>query len=283
MVYYNNLDEDISEERKEQTSKALKVEMLENTYNTSIINLLIEKLSDNTESVVLESLNSLQQIMEYLSMKAIIPCLSNLLVKLRPCFDISNHNVRSLGFNLFNRIINLITHNEEDSKIEDIIKDQIHQHLVSLLLHTNDEKPGVRNNCFKSLSKAMNVILGQDITHTFEQMKEKYGDNYSKAYEELMDYVCRLITERYSNKIPYHILNCINHSLSPQENIRAYGVYVLGVFYDNLIKLGKDEIVKQIYLENVFNNFSKLLKDFSPKVKIKAIKSLAFFKNIKSN
>ena len=283
MVYYYNIDEDISEEKKEQIAKSLKVEMLENTYNTSIINLLIEKLSDNTESVVLESLNSLQQIMEYLSMKAIIPCLSNLLVKLRPCFDISNHNVRSLGFNLFNRIISLIIHNEEDAKIEDIIKDQIHQHLVSLLLHTNDEKPGVRNNCFKTLAKAMNVILGEDITHTFEQMKEKYGDNYSKAYEELMDYVCRLITERYSNRIPYHILNCINHSLSPQENIRAYGVYVLGVFYDNLIKLGKDEIVKQIYLENVFNNFSKLLKDFSPKVKIKAIKSLAFFKNIKSN
>ncbi len=156
--------------------------MLESTYGTSIINLLIEKLSDNTESVVLESLNSLQQIMEYLTMKAIIPCLSNLLVKLRPCFDISNYNVRSLGFNLFSRIINLISHNEEDSKIEDIIKDQIHQHLVSLLLHTNDEKPGVRNNCFKTLAKALNIILDKDVTPIFDELKEKYGDNYCKAY-----------------------------------------------------------------------------------------------------
>jgi hypothetical protein len=161
--------------------------MLESTYGNSNINLLILKLSDNTESVVLEYLNSLQQIMEYLSMNEIIPCLSNLLVKLRPCFNISNYNVRRLGLYLFSRIINLISHNDEDSKIEDIIKDQIHQHLVSLLLQTNDEKPGVRNNCFKTLAKALKIIVDKDVTPIFDQLKQKYGDNYSEAYEELMN------------------------------------------------------------------------------------------------
>jgi hypothetical protein len=269
--------------------------MLEASYGTSIINLLIEKLSDNTESVVLESLNSLQQMMEFLSIKAIIPCISNLLVKLRPCFDINNHNVRSLGFNLFNRIISLVpalnesdlintaSEDKDEAKIEEIIKEQIHLHLVSLLLHTNDEKPGVRNNCLKTLVKALIVLIGEDVMKYMEEAKNKYGDDFNRSYDDFIKIVAKLITEKYANKIPYHISNCINHSLSPQDTIRASSVFLVGVFYDNLMTLGKTDVLKSINLENIYSNFSKLLKDFSPKVKIKAIKALAFFKQIKTN
>jgi hypothetical protein len=268
--------------------------MLEASYGTSIINLLIEKLSDNTENVVLESLNSLQQMMEFLNMKAIIPCISNLLVKLRPCFDINNHNVRSLGFNLFNRIISLVpTLNEshdqgystdkEETKIEEIIKEQIHLHLISLILHTNDEKPGVRNNCFKTLIKALIVIIGEDTTKYMDEAKSKYADDYNRVYDDYIKSISTLIVQKYASKIPFHISNCISHSLSPQETIRASSVYLIGVFYDNLISLGKNDVLKSINLENIFNNFSKLLKDYSPKVKIKTVKSLAFFRHIKTN
>jgi hypothetical protein len=262
--------------------------MLEASYGSSIINLLIEKLSDTTEGVVLESLNSLQQMMEFLSMKAIIPCLPNLLVKLRPCFDINNHNIRSLGFNLFNRIIGLVHHvttNEEkdEIKIEEIIKEQIHLHLMSLFLHTNDDKPGVRLSCFKTLVKALQVILGEDITKYMEEAKEKYGENYNRIYDEFISNIAKLIVEKYPTKVPYHISNCINHSLSSQENIRASSVYLVGIFYEDLIQKGKTDILKMINLENIFNNFSKLLKDFSSKVKVKAIKALVFFKSIKAS
>lgn len=257
--------------------------MLEASYGSSIINLLIEKLSDNCENVVLESLNSLQQMMEFLNMKAIIPCISNLLVKLRPCFDINNHNVRSLGFSLFNRIISLVhTFNEEEAKVEDIIKEQIHLHLISLILHTNDEKPGVRNNCYKTLIKALIVLLGEDTSKYMDEAKDKFGDDYNRVYEDYIQVICKLVVDKYANKVPYHINNCISHCLSPQDNIRASSVFIIGIFYDNLIHLGKEEVLKSINLENIFSNFSKLLKDFSSKVKIKAVKSLAFFKHVKS-
>jgi hypothetical protein len=286
-VYLNNLDEVINEEKKEATKISLKKEMLEASYGSSIINLLIEKLSDTTETVVLECLNSLQQMMEFLSMKAIIPCLSNLLVKLRPCFDIGNHNIRVLGFNLFNRIINLVNHehNEEkdELKIEEIIKEQIHLHLMSLFLHTNDDKPGVRISCFKTLVKALIVLLGEDVTKYMEAAKDKYGENYNKIYDEFIEAISKLFIEKYPNKIPYHISNCINHSLSSQENIRASSVFLVGILYENLVVSGKNDAVKMVNLENIFNNFTKLLKDFSTKVKIKAVKGLLFFKLIKSS
>ena len=224
---------------RDSARKNLKKELLDSSYGSSIINLLIEKLSDNNENVVLESLNSLQQMMEFLSMKAIIPCMTNLLVKLRPCFDINNHMVRSMGFNLFNRIIGLLSifnndgiehlislqHcnlsgiegvnniisspnnnlNKDEIRIEEIIKDQIHLHLVSLLLHVNDEKPGVRNNCFKTLVKAMQVIVNEDINVYMNECKNKFGEDYNRIYDELMENLIKIITEKYPNKISHHI------------------------------------------------------------------------------
>lgn len=303
---------------REECRKTLKKELLDSSYGSSIINLLIEKLSDNNENVVLESLNSLQQMMEFLSIKAIIPCMTNLLIKLRPCFDINNHMVRSMGFNLFNRIIGLVSIfnndgidsiisqsnstnfdtnsntlisgansnlnnlSKDELKIEEIIKDQIHLHLVSLLLHVNDEKPGVRNNCFKSLVKAMQVITNEDINVYMNEAKNKYGDDYTRIYDDLMTNLIKIITYKYPAKVSHHISNCINHSLSAQDTIRSSSVYLIGLFYNYLVQLDNNEYLKMINLENIFSNFNKLLKDYSNKVKIKAIKSLAYFKKVKS-
>jgi hemerythrin len=242
--------------------------MLEASYGTSIINMLIEKLSDQSESVILESLNSLQQMMEFLSMRAVIPCLTNLLVKLRPCFDLNNHNIRSLGFYLFNRIISLIpsqnekvfsqkSYEKDEVKIEEIIRDQIHGHLVSLLLHTNDEKQTVRNSCFKTLIKALIVILDEDVTKYMDEAKNKYGEDYNRIHDDFIANVTRLITEKYDNKVPYHISNCINHFLSSQESIRASSAYLIGIFYEQINSMNKTEVLKSISLENIFNSYAK--------------------------
>ena len=270
---------------------------MEASYGASIINLLIEKLSDQSESVILESLNSLQQMMEFLSMRAIIPCLTNLLVKLRPCFDLNNHNIRSLGFYLFNRVISLVSTQHEKSsnnkslqgfekdeiKIEEIIKDQIHGHLVSLLLHSNDEKQAVRLSCYKTLIKALIVILDEDVSHFMDEAKNKYGEDYNRIYEDFITNTTRLITEKFENRVPYHISNCINHFLSSQESIRASSAFMIGILYEHLTSMNKGEVLKSISLENIFSNYAKLLKDFSTKVKIKTSKALIFFKHVKAS
>ena len=294
-------DEEITDEFREQVKKKLKKEMLEASYGTSIINLLIEKLSDNQECVVLESLNSLKQMMEFLTVKAIIPVITNLLIKLRPCFDNANHNVRSLGFNLFNRIIGLVHVNKNENKFEqggylesqnldkdeikigELIKDQIHVHLVSLLLHSNDENSGVKNNCLKTLNKGLNILFNSEIlSKSYDELKEKYSDDGNKIYDEYILIIGKMLSDKFPQRIPHHIINSINHSLSAQDIIRANSAYLIGVLYFNLSN-SKSEYLKTISLENVFANYCKLLKDFSSKVKIKTIKALSFFKNMQTS
>jgi len=281
----------------EEAKKKLKKEMLDSSYGNSIINLLIDKLSDVTESVILESLNSLQQMMEFLSTKAVIPCLTNLLGKLRPCFDNNNHNIRSLGFKLFNRIISLVHNNEDVSslisldkddiqdeiKIDELIKEQIHVHLVSLIMHSNDENEGVRHKCLDTLLKALHIILGEDTKSQYDSAKDKFGFDYSKVYDEFLLNISDLLVKKFPNRVPYHIANCINHSLSPQDIIRASSVYLISIFFDKINKNKRTDIYKNINFENIFLNFAKLMKDFSSKVKIKAIKALVYFKNLQSS
>ena len=292
-----NLDEPATDEEKEEVKKKLKKEMLDSSYGNSIINLLIDKLTDVAESVVLESLNSLQQMMEFLSTKAVIPCLTNLLGKLRPCFDINNHNVRSLGFKLFNRIISLVHSNEDISnllsldkddlkdgiKIDEIIKEQIHVHLVSLIMHSNDENDGVRHRCIETLLKALHIMLGEDVKPLLDAAKDKFNPDFSKVYDEFLLNISDLLVQKFASRVPYHIANCINHALSPQDNIRASSVYLISIFFDKINKNRRTDIYKNINFENIFLNFAKLMKDFSSKVKIKAIKALVYFKNLQSS
>lgn len=252
--------------------------MLDKAYD-STLNYIIEKISDPSENVIIESLQSLQHMVEYLSIKALTPYMTNLLKALRPCFDSNNPNVRSLGFTLFNNILELL--NEENSinepNLEKIIKEQVHNHLVSLLLHSNDEYLLVRKNSLKCLHKALKAICNVDSVEVYDNLKEKNTDD-QLLFDELMEWTTSLIHEKYPEKVPYHIQNLINHSLSTQDSIRGSSVVPIGLFYSLLVKNNNEEVLKHVNVEQIFSNFTKLLKDFSSKVKLRTVKALKLFR-----
>ena len=265
--------------------------MLDKAYDTTL-NYIIEKITDTSEEVVVESLQSLQHMVEYLSIKALTPYINNLLKTLRPCFDFGNPNVRSLGFNLFSNIIDLLL--EKDGKeeisnlnnkisLEKVIKEQVHNHLVSLLLHTNDENLLVRKNSLKCLHKALESICSVNSEKYYEELKIKHSSANKEVelnliFEDFMKWITELININFPDKVPYHIQNLINHSLSTQESIRGSSVVPIGLFYSLLLNSNNEEVLSHINVEQIFANFTKLLKDISPKVKLRTVKSLKFFK-----
>ena len=97
-----------------------------------------------------------------------------------------------------------------------------------------------------------------------------------------MVWVTEEIHLKFPEKVPYHIQNLLNHSLSTQESIRSASVIPIGLFYCLLIKNNNEEILKHINIEQVFTNFTKLLKDFSSKVKVRTVKAFKLFNITKS-
>ena len=269
---------DIDDELREKTKNEIKAEMLDDAYDASVVNLLIEKLSDQCENVVLESLNSLRQMMEFISMKVLDACIANMLIKIRASFDNAGFQVRSIGFCVFNTIMS-ICDDEKESRICEVIKEHIHLNLVSLLLHSSDEILNVRNMAFKALNKAMMIIANTEYAKEKDKLKEKYNDDNERIYSELMEMICEKIAICYPDKVNFHIDNCIAHSLSTQIDIRANSVFLIGVFYQSLEKNNK-EIYATVDVERILGDFAKLLKDFDSKVKIKTMKAIKYFKNL---
>mmetsp|Transcript_28702 Transcript_28702/g.29845 ORF Transcript_28702/g.29845 Transcript_28702/m.29845 type:complete len:99 (+) Transcript_28702:1-297(+) len=98
-----------------------------------------------------------------------------------------------------------------------------------------------------------------------------------------MTWITQTIHKTHPEKVPYHVQNLINHSLSTQESIRGSSVVPIGLFYSLLIKSNNEEVLKHINVEQIFSNFTKLLKDFSSKVKMRTVKALKLFRTSKEN
>ena len=280
-----NSNLDIIEYERESTKQRLKEEIISSYISTSIVNNLIEKLSDTSETVALESLTTLQQIVEFLSIKIVIPCISNLLLKVRDCFEHPSFNIRALGFGVFNRVISLLCVNEDyehnefnsnymlDSKTAEIIKEQIQVNLISLMLHSVDDTINVANSSLKCLLKALIVISNLDFKEVYEDKKRNSDHNTYEAFMQFIEIVIDNLTPLYSEKIVYHINNCLAHSLSNQDNIRGYSIYLVGLFlkYTTIHKVNV-----HIGKEHVYATVSKLLQDNSMKVKDLAMKAMKY-------
>ena len=253
---------------KEKFRINLKEKILLSFYDVNILNMLIDKMSDVSECVVIESINSLQQIILYISVETLSNVLVNLFIKLRPCFDHGNFNIRSMSFVLFSRII---TSSENAKNLYDIVIEQIHFNFVSLLLHANDDNIIVSNSAMKSMILAIKAISHKDL----KQISIKTDDEYIAVMKE----VCDIIVDIDEDKIMFHIQNCIEHSLSSQTNIKANSAMAIALIYTAMLTK-QSKFLSSINIQSIIANYVKLLNDYSAKVKVSAMKALTYFKHI---
>jgi hypothetical protein len=160
-----------------------------------------------------------------------------------------------------------------DAKTAEIIKEQIQVNLISLMLHSVDDTINVANSSLKCLLKALIVISNLDFKDVYEDKKRNSNNNTYEAFMQFIEIVIDNLTPLYSEKIVYHINNCLAHSLSNQDNIRGYSIYLVGLF---LKYTAIHKINVHIGKEDVYATVSKLLQDNSVKVKDLAMKAMKY-------
>ena len=282
--FFLKLDEEITEERKIKAKSDLKNQLIKTYYNEDLIKILVEKLEDKCDIIVLEILNLIEQLLNLLDEPNISFLIFCLLDKIKPCFDKENYHIRIISISIFNKIISTLPSEnleleENHQQLHDFITKHIHFNLMSLFLHSNDENSTVKNHCLKTLIKGLNVILNTDMTIIFNEAKEKVGDDYNRVYDEFIISSCKLLCDKYPKSISCHINDCLSNITSYQDNIRANSIYIVGVFYKSLLSR-KSDAIADIHLKEVFKKSCWLLKDISLKVKLRTVKSLSFFKSI---
>jgi len=263
----------------------LKKSLILDNFSEDLLRKVVDKLDDKYDIIVLEGLNLIQQLLDHLDESSLSFLVSILLEKIKPCFNKDYYQIRSSSFTVFNKIIGLIPNeiketDEKNQQFYDLINNHIHFNLTSLLLHSNDENPSVKNNSMKTLLNGLSHILNRDMTNELNKCKDKVGEDYNRIYDEFITISCMYLCEKFADSINCHINNCLLQINSNQENIRANSLYLIGVLYSSLQQLNSDYI-SEINLKKIYRHSSSLLKDVSLKVRLRTVKSLSFFKTKK--
>uniref|UniRef100_A0A914Q1U8 Maestro/Maestro-like HEAT-repeats domain-containing protein n=1 Tax=Panagrolaimus davidi TaxID=227884 RepID=A0A914Q1U8_9BILA len=119
---------------------------------------------DRKDEIAAESICALDSIVIIVEKEFIERFLSNLLLKLRPCFEKENPCLRAVAFSLFGKLGSMIGDSE-------IFKQNIHENIVSILLHLNDEDDLVKlvcEFCWVMTEHENQVFIG----NTFFDMKQ---------------------------------------------------------------------------------------------------------------
>lgn len=99
---------------------------------------------DRKDEIAAESIYALESVVSIVDTSFIEEVLSNLLLKLRPCFEKENSCLRAVAFSLFGKLGTIVGNSQ-------IFKQNIHENIVSILLHLNDEDEQVRKVDFEFL------------------------------------------------------------------------------------------------------------------------------------
>ena len=86
-----------------------------------------------------------------------------------------------------------------------------------------------------------------------------------------------IIIDSFPEKIPSYITDCFEFENSNQINIKAYSIYLIAQFYIICVKKEKNEIINNINVDGIYEQFVKLLNDKEQKVKIKCMLALNIF------
>lgn len=196
----------------------------------SILEALFSGMEDSSELCARESLFSLQKLIQLLDLRLVKPNLLNLLNRLPDNFERSDAFTRMGAFNLLGKLAGLIT--PENEHYERLI-DNLHYHIVSLILHVNDENSAVKQACINSLGNLSNLLEIEQLKNLIDSYLS--GDinknaNYSSLFEKNEIFLLRtfeILVEIYQNKLSQYIASLYGYCSSPDDNIKAIAALLL--------------------------------------------------------
>ena len=181
-----NCDLENNDELKENAKIELKDKIMSIFYpdennNYHILENKINKIDDTENIIIKESLNSLNNIIDLLSVDIVYEHL-NILEKLKINFNNSNENIRGLSFSIFGKIIDLFVftvHSNNNNVTENFIQnyqniliENIHKKLICFLLHFLDENENVSNNSKEILLKSLFILYKMTLLQFMMKLKK---------------------------------------------------------------------------------------------------------------
>ena len=235
----------------------------------TILEGLFGGMEDTSELCAREALFSLQRLIQLLDSRMVSPNLLSLMMRLPDNFERSDPITRMGAFNLLGKMAGLIT--QENENYGRLIE-SLHFHLISLILHVNDENPAVKQACVNSLNNLASLLNLQNLKNLIETLtsgdlnkNQNYGTLFDKNEVFLLKTI-EILAESFPGKLEKYIASLYGFCSSPDDNIKA----IAGLLLCQCLVLDKQSSMN----DNIIFKLCQLMEEKSQQVKAKMMKGL---------
>ncbi|XP_052003052.1 maestro heat-like repeat-containing protein family member 1 [Xyrauchen texanus] len=223
----------------------------------------MEEKDDPGKHITLEAMSGMSKILLYLDQKNVHLLVVYIFMKIKPFLENENDDIRCAS-------IMLMGHLSKFGSNEPVFMDQIHNVLVSLLLHLSDPNTQVVKACKYAMRACAPVVGSVQISAMFQNhLHEEKGLHYGEFINDLTKY----IIQDFPGMLNFYHITVIQFFKSNWAAIRAGAAMFIGFLLGNL----PEEHFSHINMGSVTRGLVILLQDPDPLVRVKAAEAMGHF------
>ncbi|XP_036439698.1 maestro heat-like repeat-containing protein family member 1 isoform X1 [Colossoma macropomum] len=223
----------------------------------------MEEKDDPGKLITLEAMSGLSKVLLYLDQKNVHLLVVYIFMKIKPFLENENDEIRCASIMLLGNL----------SKFgcgEPVFKDQIHNVLVSLLLHLSDPNAQVVKACKYAMRVCAPVVGSEQITAMFQNhLHEEKSLHYGEFVNDLIKY----IIQDFPGMLNFYHVTVVQFFKSNWAEIRASAAMFIGFLLGNL----PEEYFSHMNMGTVTKGLVMLLQDPDPLVRAKAAEAMGQF------
>ncbi|XP_061676018.1 maestro heat-like repeat-containing protein family member 1 isoform X2 [Syngnathoides biaculeatus] len=223
----------------------------------------MEEKDDPGKLITLEAMSGLSKVLLYLDKRNVHLLVVYIFMKIKPFLESENDEIRCASIHLMGKL----------SKFglgEPIFKDQIHNVLVSLLLHLVDPNPHVVKACKYAMRVCAPMVGSEQITAMFQN--HLYEDK-SLHYGEFINDLTKYLIQDFPGMLNFYHISVLQFFKSNWSEVRAGAAMFIGFLLGNL----SEEHYSHLNMGIITKGLVMLLQDPDPVVRVKAAEAMGHF------
>uniref|UniRef100_A0A1A8JGS9 Maestro heat-like repeat family member 1 n=1 Tax=Nothobranchius kuhntae TaxID=321403 RepID=A0A1A8JGS9_NOTKU len=223
----------------------------------------MEEKDDPGKLITLEAMSGLSKVLLHLDKKNVHLLVVYIFMKIKPFLESDNDEIRCASILLMGNL-------SKFGSGEQVFKDQIHNVLVSLLLHLVDPNLQVVKACKFAMRVFAPVVGSEHITAMFQN---HLHDDKSLHYGEFINDLTKYLIQDFPCMLNFYHISVVQFFKSNWPEIRAAAAMFIGFLLGNL----QQEHRCHINTGTITKGLVMLLQDPDPLVRVKAAEAMGHF------
>ncbi|KAK7887111.1 hypothetical protein WMY93_026732 [Mugilogobius chulae] len=223
----------------------------------------MEEKDDPGKLITLEAMSGLSKVLLYLDKKNVHLLVVYIFMKIKPFLESENDEIRCASIYLMGNL-------SKFGAGEPVFKDQIHNVLVSLLLHLVDPNPEVVKACKYAMRICAPVVGSEQITSMFQN---HLPEDKNLHYGEFINDLTKYLIQDFPSMLNFYHISVIQFFKSNWPEVRAGAAMFIGFLLGNL----QEEHYSHLNMGTITKGLVLLLQDPDPVVRVKAAEAMGHF------